>query len=375
MTPRSTDSSGRPRRVLLLAATLLLTLAPWAAAADSSAPAAGGASPAASPPVGKGTVLAGPPPDTAVLATVDGVPITVGQVRDIMRVTGAGPAGAGGALERALEGQLLYAEAVRRGLREAPEVVAAVESDVRQLLEEQYVLWKYPDEVRAKNPGSFHQGSSMSGSHGGVMSEAALLGDMVENLEKKAGAEANVKPLPDAYQKPNTTGAPRGALVVARFGENDVVLWSEVEAVDRMVAELDPPLEGVTALRFARSISRAAGRKLVLREAEAALPAFREKYDRGRERLARAAATRRLIALEVEPRLKLGEAELRAYYEANLGRYGSVASPPPFDQVRGKVARDARLDAVAKERSVYAAKLRGAATIAIDRGLLESLGE
>ncbi len=315
-----------------------------------------------------------PPADAAVIASVDGAALIVGQVREIMRVTGAGPKGSVAALDLAIESQLLYAEAVRRGLGLDPEVAAAVARDTKTLLVEQYVLSLHRGEISAKDPGSFHTGSQMSGKHGGVMSEAAQLGDLVIKLEKEAGERAELVLLPEVYQGAKPPDTPRGQLVVARLN-GEGILWAEVEAAERSVQGLDPPLQGLTAMRFIRAITAFAGKKLLYREAEAALPSFRGDFERTRERLVRTSVTRRLLALEVDVSASLGEEQLRAYYGANPGRYGSADAPLPFDKARGKVKADAERDAKLKQRAALVGRLRAAAKVSVDQPLLESLGK
>lgn len=351
----SSFSSRRLRRAAAPLAGMLLLWPTWLLAAEA-------------------TVLSGPPSDAAVVANVDGALVTVAQVREIMRVTGADRQGATGALDLAIESQLLYAEAMHRNLDEDPEVAASLARDTRTLLVEQYVLSRHRGEITAKDPGSFHTGTAMSGKHGGVMSEAAQLGDLVDKLEKEAAERADLVPLPDVYQGQNLLGLPRGQLVVARLG-GDVLLWAEVEDAERSVRGLDPPLQGIPALRFVRAIRLAAGKKLLYREAEAALPLFIDDFERARGRLLRTAVTRRLLALELDGRGSLGEEQLRAWYDAHPGRYGSAEGPIAFDKVRGKVALDAERDAMVKARSALAGKLRSAAKIEIDQALLESLGK
>jgi len=329
---------------------------------------AGEAGPAGAPVAGV------PPADAAVIASVDGAPLTVGQVREIMRVTGAGSKGAAAALDLAIESQLLYAEAVRRGLGEDPEVAASVARDTKTLLVEQYVLSRHRGEISAKDPGSFHTGSQMSGQHGGVMTEAAQLGDLVKKLEKEAGERAELVLLPEVYQGAKPPETPRGQLVVARLN-GEGILWAEVEAAERSVQGLDPPLQGLPVLRFVRAIPPLAGKKLLYREAEAALPSFREDFERARARFVRATVTRRLLALEVDARVSLGEEQLRAYYDANPGRYGSADAPLPFEQAKGKVAADAERDAKLKQRAALVGRLRAAAAVSVDQPLLESLGK
>lgn len=348
MKRRSTPSLPRPRRAAALLLGLLLAFT--------------------------GAAGAAPPEDAAVLARVDGAPLTAGAVRGIQLVTGGGPEGARAALDLAIDGQLFYAEALRRGLAEQPDVAGAVAGDSAVLLVEQYVLATRGAELKkAREPG-IHSSREMQGTHGGIMSEAAQLKDLVEKLEKEAAGRAGITFLSEAYQKPNESGVPRGQLVVGRVGD-EPILWSEVEEVARAIRDLEPPLTGIPAYTFVSGIRRVAGKKQLRREAEAALPSFRAAYDRARERLVKALVTRRLLALEADTPVTLGDAELQAYFDANKGKYATIEGPATLDQVRDKVARDAERDAKAAQRAALAKRLRAGATIEVDQKLLESLGE
>lgn len=369
-------SRSRLRNAAVLAAVLAAALAGACAPQQAGVRAADGPAAAATAPTpGQTGAAPAPAADAAVVATVDGAPITAGLVREIMRVTGAGPAGATAALDRAIESQLLYAEGVRRGLREDPAVVAELARDTERLLIEQYALSLHRAELKAKDPGAFHSAAKLQGKHGGVMSEAAQLNDKIEAMEKEAYRTSQITMLPAVYQGQNLTPYPRGQLVVARFAGGGEVLWAEVEAIVPGVRGLEPPLQGLDALKFVGGIQKTVARKVLRRDAEAALPGFREEYERSSERLARAAVTRRLLALEVDPKVSLGEADLRAWYDAHPGRYGSGEAPQPFEQARPKVQLDAERDAKTRLRAELAGRLRSAAAVVIDLPLLESLGK
>ncbi|MBI4914276.1 MAG: hypothetical protein HY825_00370 [Acidobacteria bacterium] len=309
-----------------------------------------------------------------MVARIDGTPVTVGAVREIQRVTGAGKVGAGAALDLAIDGQLLYTEAMRRRLGEEQAVAEALDRDGRVLLVEQHVLATRAAELRkAREPG-IHSSPEMRGPHGGMMSEAAQLKELVERLEKEAAQRAAIEFFPDVYQNQNWSGLPRGQLAVARIG-GELILWSEVEELVGSVRGLEPPLNGIPAYSFVSGIRRVAGRKLLQREAEAALPTFRDAYERARERLVRAVVTRRLLALEVDGRAALGDPELTAYFEAHRDQYAGPAGPATFEQVRAKVAVAAEREAKTTLRAALTKRLRAGAKIEIDQPLLESLGK
>jgi len=313
-------------------------------------------------------------PDNAVVARVGAATVTAGEVREM---TGGSAAAAAGALDRIVEGRLLYAEGVRRGIDREPDVAAKVRSFDEQVLIEQYVLWKYAAEVRVDTPLAAipgHTDSAQSaGGHGAMLATARRLQLKVDALKRKGVPDESITFLAQVFQSANASGRPRGELVVARVGGLPIT-WAEVEESTRSVQGLEPPLQGMEALKFVGGIRAVAGLTALRAEAQAALPAFKAAYDLARERNRRSIVVRRLLEFAGPEAERLSEDQLKAYYAAHPERYPGSGSTLPYETVRDRVIRDAESDRLTALRVALIKRLRSENPVVIEQAALESIG-